>query len=68
MKTSSNEKSIKPLLTVKDVAHILRCGRDKAYRTMNRVDFPTIRLDGTLLAIEEDVNKWIIRQRNAKRY
>jgi len=58
-------KNIPVYLTVKDIQIILRCGRDKAYKIVNRDDFPKLVLYGTILIHPEAFIKWMRKNYNA---
>lgn len=47
------------LLTVKEVADILRLGKTNTYKLLKRKDFPTITIGKKILVRENDLNEYI---------
>lgn len=48
-----------PVLTVPEVARLLRIGRAAAYELANRKDFPTIRVGRTIRIPREALFRWM---------
>ncbi|WP_338833986.1 hypothetical protein MHLNE_03570 [Moorella humiferrea] len=48
-----------PVLTVPEVARLLRIGRAAAYELANRKDFPTIRVGRTIRIPREPLLRWM---------
>ncbi|GEA15369.1 hypothetical protein E308F_16130 [Moorella sp. E308F] len=48
-----------PVLTVPEVARLLRIGRAAAYELANRKDFPTIRIGRTIRIPREALLRWM---------
>jgi len=61
MTTNISELNIPQYLTVKDLQHIFRCGRDKAYEIIKIPGFPVMHMFGTYLIHEGELQKWISR-------
>ncbi len=49
------------VLTVKEVAEILRLGKNQAYALMNSKVFPSFRIGNKLLIAEDALNNWIAK-------
>ena len=49
------------ILSVKDIATILGCGKNKAYAIVSQKGFPTIKIGKQYYTPESEFNKWISR-------
>ena len=47
------------ILTVKDLARILKIGKNKAYALMHSNSFPSMRLGRTYVVTEANLAKWL---------
>lgn len=52
------------ILTILDVANILKISRSKAYSLSNEKDFPTIKLGKNKRVDEEDLFSWLKNKKN----
>lgn len=49
------------VLTVKEVAEILRLGKNQTYTLMKSKTFPSFRIGNKLLVAEDALNEWITK-------
>ncbi len=61
---NSSKSNIPILLKARDVASRLNISRSKAYQLMQTGDIPTIRFDGNVRVIDNDLDEYIIRHRS----
>ena len=47
------------ILTVGDVAKILKVGRSSAYELVNQKDFPSIRIGRNIRVLEDELKVWL---------
>jgi excisionase family DNA binding protein len=50
---------VKPLLTVRDVASLLRCSTGSVYRAALKKEIPSLRTPGGVRFDEEDLARWL---------
>lgn len=50
------------VLTVKDIAKIMKIGRSKAYQIFKMIDFPSFYVGRLLRVYESDFLKWLNNQ------
>jgi excisionase family DNA binding protein len=50
------------LMTVLELKDYLKCGRDTAYSTVRRKDFPSIRIGRIYYVIKDKLPEWIEKQ------
>ena len=52
------------ILNAKEIQEKLRIGRSTLYRLLNSSDFPCFRIGKKIYASEEEIENWLLSQKN----
>lgn len=55
------------LISVSGLCKYLSIGRNNAYKLCQRPDFPTVKIGSKIMIDVDDLNKWIEKQKGAKK-
>lgn len=60
MNTKENHTMELKIITVKELATILKIGRDKAYALIKNPSFPAIRIGNRYIVTEQALSNWLV--------